>query len=165
MRMARAMAEKFALAVVLGVIVGLLAIFGLAQQISGDLTGTVMDEKGAVVNEATVEATNTNTGLKLSTTTRGTGEYRITNLPIGLYKVTVTASNFSSTTVDNVAIELNKVNTQNITLKVGGVATTLEVSGVAPQIDTTTAQLQTNYGEIFSGNLGMSGAGNGGAES
>jgi hypothetical protein len=160
--MARATAERRVLAILLGVIVGLLSISGFAQQISGELTGTIIDEKGAVVNGATVEALNPSTGLKLSTVSRGNGEYRLTNLPIGLYTVTATAPNFSPTAVSNVAVELNKINNQNITLKVGGVATTVEVSGVAPQIDTTTAQLTTNYGEIFAGDLGMAGVGGGG---
>jgi len=159
---AKVTAEKLALAIVLALIVGLLSVSGLAQQISGELTGTVMDEKGAVVDGAKVEALNPSTGLKLSTITRGNGEYRLGNLPIGRYKVTVTAPNFSAEIINNVAVELNKVNTQNVTLKVGGVATTVEVSGVAPQIDTTTAQLGTNYGEIFAGNLGLTGLGQGG---
>ncbi len=160
--MARTTTERFALAIVLAVIVGLLSVSGFTQQISGDLTGTVVDEKGAVVDGAKVEALNPSTGLKLSTTTRGNGEYRLGNVPIGRYKVTVTAPNFSAEIINDVAVELNKVNTQNVTLKVGGVATTVEVSGVAPQIDTTTAQLGTNYGEIFSGNLGLTGLGQGG---
>jgi Carboxypeptidase regulatory-like domain len=160
--MARATAERRVLAILVGVIVGLFSICGFAQQISGDLTGTVMDEKGAVVVGATVEALNPNTGQKIQTVTRGSGEYRLTNLPIGLYTVTATAPNFSQSVVNNVSVQLNKINTLNITLKVGGMATTVEVSGVAPQIDTTTAQLSTNYSDIFSGNLGMASLGSGG---
>ena len=160
--MARATAQRRLLAIVVGVIVGLFSICGFAQQISGDLTGTVLDEKGAVVNGATVEALNPGTGQRITTVTRGSGDYHLTNLPIGLYTVTATAPNFSPSVVNNVAVELNKVNTLNITLKVGGTTTTVEVSGVAPQIDTTTAQLSTNYGELFSGNLGMASLGSGG---
>jgi hypothetical protein len=160
--MARASAARRVLAILAGVVVGLFSIGGFAQQISGDLTGTVQDEKGAVIVGATVEALNPGTGQKIRTLSRSTGEYRLTNLPIGLYTVKATAPNFSASVVNNVSIELNKTNTLNITLKVGGIATTVEVSGVAPQIDTTTAQLSTNYGDIFSGNLGMASLGSGG---
>ena len=45
------------------------------QAISGNLTGTVTDASGAAVNGATVEAVNLGTGQKITTTTRGSGEY------------------------------------------------------------------------------------------
>jgi len=102
--MARTTTERFALAIVLAVIVGLLSVSGFTQQISGDLTGTVVDEKGAVVDGAKVEALNPSTGLKLSTTTRGNGEYRLGNVPIGRYKVTVTAPNFSAEIINDVPL-------------------------------------------------------------
>src|SRR2546423_4546576 len=69
---------------------------GLAygQAISGDLTGTVLDQSGAVVNGATVEAANTATGQTVSTTTKGQGEYRFRQLPVGNYTLTVRAQGF-----------------------------------------------------------------------
>jgi len=53
------------------------------QAISGNLTGTVTDSTGAAVNSASVEAVNLGTGQKINTTTRGSGEYVFTNLPVG----------------------------------------------------------------------------------
>src|ERR1700731_2041358 len=53
------------------------------QAISGNLTGTVTDATGAAVNSATVEAVNLGTAQKITTTTRGSGEYSFTNLPVG----------------------------------------------------------------------------------
>ena len=161
--MARATAERLTLALVLAVVVSLCPVFLFAQAVSGDLTGTVLDSHGAAVNGATVSAVNVATGLKLETTTRGTGDYRISNLPIGHYDVTVTAANFSTTTVRGVPVDLNKVNTANVTLQIGQVSTTVEVSAAAPPIDTTTAQLQSNYNNIFAENLGITSAGGTGA--
>ncbi len=115
------------------------------QAISGNLTGTVTDASGAAVNGATVEAVNLGTGQKITTTTEVPANTVLPNLPVGTYRITVTSSNFRTTTLENVPVELNKTGTANVQLQVGTSATTVEVSGVAPPVDTTTAQLQTNY--------------------
>jgi hypothetical protein len=158
--MTRATAEKLGLAFVLALLISLCPVFVFAQAISGDLTGTVLDAHGAAVNGATVSAVNVATGQKAETVTKGTGEYRISNLPIGHYTVTVTAPNFNTTTLQNVPVELNKTNTANVTLQVGQVSTTVEVTGAPAVIDTTTAQLQSTYNNTFAENLGL--AANGG---
>jgi len=129
------------------------------QAISGNLTGTVTDASGAAVNGASVEAVHLSTGQKIATTTRGAGEYVFTNLPSGNYRITVTSANFRTTTLENVPVELNKTGTANVQLQVGTSATTVEVSGVAPPVDTTTAQLQTTYNDQYSQDLGMTSTG------
>jgi Carboxypeptidase regulatory-like domain len=134
-----------------------------AQAVSGDLTGTVIDPSGAAVTAATVTATNTATGQKVTTTTRSLGEYRLSNLPVGNYEITATAANFKTTTVRSVPVELNKANTANLKLEVGSSSTTVEVSGEAPPVDTSTAQIQTTYDDRASQDLGLTGAGGAGA--
>jgi hypothetical protein len=129
------------------------------QAISGNLTGTVTDASGAAVNGASVEAIHLATGQKLTTTTRGSGEYVFTNLPVGDYRITVTSANFRTTTLEHVPVELNNTLTANVQLQVGTSATTVEVSGVAPPVDTTTAQLQTTYDDQYSQDLGMTSTG------
>jgi hypothetical protein len=125
------------------------------QAISGNLTGTVTDASGAAVNGASVEAVNLGTGQKITATTRGSGEYLFSNLPVGNYRITVTSTNFRTTTLDSVPVELNKTLTANVQLQVGTSATTVEVSGVAAPVDTTTAQLQTTYDDKLSTDLGL----------
>jgi len=114
------------------------------------------------VNGATVEAVNIGTGQKITTSTRGSGEYMFSNLPVASYRITVTSSNFRTTTLENVPVELNKTGTANVQLQVGTSATTVEVSGVAPPVDTTTAQLQSTYNETYSKDLGLTSNGQGG---
>src|SRR6516164_7399054 len=65
------------------------AVFG--QAISGDLVGAVRDSSGAVVPNASVEATNLGTAYKTSTTTSTSGEYRFSNLPAGHYSLQATS--------------------------------------------------------------------------
>lgn len=141
------MAKKRILAVALLAL--LLPILAAAQAISGDLVGTVTDKSGAAVAGATVVATNVGTNVKSTTTTNGSGEYRFTNLPVGTYNLTSTAKGFSTVTVRGLNIELNKTGTANISMEVGGVSTTVEVSeSAAPAIDTSTAQIQSTYDEL-----------------
>jgi hypothetical protein len=118
-----------------------------AQIISGDLVGTVFDKTGAVVPSAAVEAVNTETGVKHTTKANGGGEYRFNNLPVGTYNVSASSTNFATTTINGFTVELNKTSTLQITLEIKGAVTTLEVSGVAPALDTTTAQLSSTFEE------------------
>src|SRR5690242_102419 len=128
----------FALALIALVALGGGAAYG--QAISGNIVGTVVDSSSAAVVNADVTATNSATNLSTSTKTNATGEYRFDNLPAGTYKVTVKSSGFR-TTAQEVQVQLNRTGTANVTLEPGASAETVEVSGAAPIIDTTTAQI------------------------
>ncbi len=116
-----------------------------AQIISGDLVGTVLDKTGAVIPGARVEATKTDTGVKYETKANDAGEYRFNNLPVGTYSISASTANFATTTINNFVVELNKTSTLQITLEVKGAVTSIEVSGAAAALDTTTAQLQSTF--------------------
>ena len=118
-----------------------------AQVISGDLVGTVLDKSGAAVPNASVEAVNAETGAKYGTQADASGEYRLSNLPVGNYNVSAWANNFAKTTVNSFRIELNKTTTLSITLEVKGAVTSIEVSGAAVALDTTTSQLSSTFEE------------------
>lgn len=126
------------------VLTGLCAA-GFAQTTSGDLTGTVFDASGKGVPNATVNATNQATGIVSTTLTGGTGDYRISNLPVGKYDISVTAPGFGKSELHAVDVALNRVATSNITLEVQQISQTVNVSEQAAAIDTTTAQLQNSY--------------------
>jgi hypothetical protein len=116
-----------------------------AQVISGDLVGTVLDKTGAAVPGARVEATNSETNVKYETKSNESGEYRLNNLPIGTYSVSASTANFATTTINGFKIDLNKTSTLPITLEVKGAVTTVEVSGTAAALDTTTSQVQSTF--------------------
>jgi hypothetical protein len=124
-----------------------LAIVGgvSAQIISGDLVGTVLDKTGAAVPGAHIEAVNVDTGAKLETDANDSGEYRLNNLPVGTYNLSASSPSFGTTTINGVKIQLNNTLTQQITLEIKGAVTSIEVSGVAATLDTTTAQLQNTF--------------------
>src|SRR5215472_2463160 len=107
-----------------------------AQAVSGELTGTVYDATGASIPNATVTATNTETGVQTAAETTSTGQYRLRNLPAGTYNVNVVAAGFTASQVKNIAVNLNVTSTENFTLQVGESKTVLEVSAAAVAIDT-----------------------------
>ncbi len=100
----------------------------LGQSISGNLTGTVYDATGAIVPNATVIVRNDATGVENTTTTGATGEYRISNLPAGVYTITANAVGFSKAEMKGVNVELNVTATANVTLQVGKSVETVEVT-------------------------------------
>jgi len=61
----------------------------VAQTFRGTILGTVTDPSGAVVSGAAVKVKNVNTGLERTTQTTASGDYVVTELPLGTYAVTV----------------------------------------------------------------------------
>ena len=116
-----------------------------SQSNSGDVTGTIMDSSGAVLQGAVVTATNQATNVKTVVGSNDEGTYRFTNLPVGSYTITGAAKGFSTSGLSDVAVDLNKTVTANITLAVGSTSVSVEVSESAAVIDTTTAQLESTF--------------------
>jgi hypothetical protein len=116
-----------------------------AQSVSGELVGTIYDATGAIVSGASVVATNNATGVQSSTVSSSTGQYRLSNLPVGSYMLRVTAKGFSVAEIRGIDVSLNVQATSNVTLQVGESKTIVEVTGSSVTIDTTTAQVQSTF--------------------
>jgi hypothetical protein len=114
------------------------------QATDGNIVGAVVDPQGGAVVGAQVSATNVETNTTAVTKSNEAGEYRIDHLLVGTYRITAKMEGFK-TTVEVSEVHLNTTGTVNLTLATGAVSETVEVSGEAPIIDTTTAQLQTTY--------------------
>jgi hypothetical protein len=123
------------------ILVLLLAATALsAQTFRGAINGTVTDSSGAALAGAEVKATNTATGVALSTVTTSGGEFAFQDLSIGTYKVEVSAKGFRTAVVDNVTVTAGSVYSLPVKLSPGSAGTTLvEVSAAALTLDTTTA--------------------------
>src|SRR5690242_20142818 len=128
---------------VLGALLSVANCFG--QAADGNVLGAVLDASGSAVAGATVELENTATGVKTTTKTDEAGLYRFNNVLIGNYTVTVNAPGFAASSLKNLIVELNKTTTANISLQVGNVTTTVNVTEATQLIDTTTAQVANNY--------------------
>jgi len=116
-----------------------LAVAANAQTFRGAINGTVTDPSGAVVPNAAVKATESNTGIDHNTVTTSEGAFALQDIPLGLYKVTVTASGFPVYTVDKVEVVAGTIYTLPVKLSLQQQATTVEVSAAALSLDTTTA--------------------------
>src|SRR5690242_9554032 len=119
-----------------------LAIVGSAQTFRGTINGTVTDPSGGSVPNATVKATEIATGIDHTTTTTNDGLFAFQDIPLGFYKVTVTASGFPAYTVDKVQVVAGQIYTLQVKLTLQQQSTTVEVSAAALTLDTTT-QTQT----------------------
>src|SRR5216684_8928876 len=125
---------------VLAILVVLSLAVGVnAQTFRGTINGTVTDPSGGLVPNATVKATENATGIDHTTVTTSEGAFAFQDIPLGFYKVTVTASGFPVYTVDKVEVSAGTIYTLSVKLKLAQATTTVEVSAAALSLDTTTA--------------------------
>src|SRR6202035_4943950 len=68
--------------------------WGQAQITTGSIQGTVVDEKGGAVADATVEVKNVDTNFSTSVTTGSDGQFQFLSLPPGPYTVTISKTGF-----------------------------------------------------------------------
>jgi hypothetical protein len=121
------------------VVILLVAAFSHAQTFRGSINGTVVDPSGAVVAGAEVKAISNATGVTLSTASTTEGQFSFQDLPLGSYKISVTAPGFQPMNVDNVSVTAGSVYTLPVKLTMGQQTTAIEVSAAAVTVDTTTA--------------------------
>ena len=118
-----------------------------AQQSSGSIVGTVTDNAGAVVPNATVTLVNVDTGDTRTATTSGSGEYQFINLVPGNYKVDVALTGFKRFTRLNVVVQVQGSTRVDAALQVGDVSQTVEVSSAPPLLETQ----QATVGQVVAG--------------
>src|SRR5437870_10911632 len=107
----------------------------------GQITGTVRDPSDAVMPGVLVEVTSPALIEKVrAATTDGSGQYQITNLPIGTYTVTFTLEGFSKQQRDNVVLTTGFTAPVNATMSVGQRSETITVVGEAPTVDVQNAR-------------------------
>lgn len=128
----------------LGLIVATLVLAAtalVAQTFRGTILGTVTDPSGALVAQANVTVKNVNTGLERTTQTSTDGSYRVTELPIGTYTVTVAQSGFQTSVTSNVSVDVAGERRVDVALKTGQVSEKVQVSGEELQVETTSTEL------------------------
>ena len=103
---------------------------------SGEITGTVTDSSGGLVLKATVNVVDAQTGLKRTVTTNSAGQYRATGLPPATYDVSVEMAGFATEIRRAVTVSVGQTAISDFKLNLSKVATTIEVTGQPPVVET-----------------------------
>ncbi len=104
---------------------------------TGSIAGAAQDDTGAVLPGVTVEVSSPALIEKVrSAVTDGSGQYKIIQLPPGVYSVTFSLGGFNTVKRDNVELTSDFTATINGTMKVGAVEETITVTGQSPIVDT-----------------------------
>ena len=113
----------------------------LAQADRGAIVGTVRDQSGSVVPNASVTVTNKATNVSLTTATNSAGEYQALALLPGDYEVRVTAPGFQTAIQSDISIHVQSRVEVDIDLKVGSAQQQVTVTASEPLLQTQTANL------------------------
>ena len=110
------------------------AVFGQVQ--SGRVVGTVFDPNHAIVPNASVSITNTGTNQTQTLSTNNAGEFVLTPVDPGIYRVEVAAKGFGSAVFNHVEVIVGQSARVDVDLKLGDVSTKVEVTAAAPLLNT-----------------------------
>ena len=117
-----------------------------ADNVYASLHGVVTDPTGAVIAGAEVTATNTQTGVKTTVTSKETGIYDFAQLAVGPYSVSASKQGFKGYKSTEFTLTVNQTFDLPIRLQVGNVTETVEVKADAVQVETTSIQQSTLIG-------------------
>jgi hypothetical protein len=115
----------------------------LLREGEGTLTGRVADTQGAALPGASIKATH-ESGTVFEVAADASGAYRLEHLPVGLYRVDIGLSGFSTYSAMNVAIDTDSTATRSAQLAVGGISETLAVTAATPVIEASTSARTRN---------------------
>ena len=119
----------------------------LSQTSYGSINGTVRDASAAVIPSAQVTLTNVGTGVKATRETNASGVYVFVNVAPGNYTLNVQAKGFSTAEESAFPLRVNDVQTHDLTLTVGAVTETVEVTAEAALLQQSTSELGTVINE------------------
>ncbi len=131
----------FANGLMAGLLLAAISIVGFAQSDNTQISGFVKDASGAVIANAKVSAKNETNGLERMATSNAEGYYIITQLPSGLYTVTVEASGFKQYKESNKKIDPNVPAKLDVALQTGQVSETVNITAETIGVQTESAAL------------------------
>jgi hypothetical protein len=137
-------------------------LLGLPLRICGQttaatLSGTITDQKGALVPNVQVTITNEDTGVSVGAKTNGAGIYSVPGLNPGRYRVLVLREGFKQVDVRDLTLNVQDVVSRNFTLEVGGTSETIQVNGSGLNINTTDGSVSTVVTSEMVANMPLNG--------
>jgi hypothetical protein len=120
----------------------LLAAAPAAAQLSaGRIVGTVTDPSKASIPRATVVATDAATGVGVTVVTSDHGDYVVTPLNPGVYRITVTLDGFQTAIVEAVSVQVGQSTRADVQLKLGSLSESTIVQAGSPLLDSESGTL------------------------
>src|SRR5262245_14993985 len=115
-----------------------------AQSDRGTITGTVSDQTSAVIPGASIVAVNGETGAKYETISTETGNYTLTQVPPGVYSLTVELPGFKKYVRQGITVLVAQTLRIDIPLEVGADTDDVTVSADAPLLRTESSDVSHN---------------------
>jgi len=112
-----------------------------AQKDTATIVGTVKDPSGAVLPGAKVTVTEVDKGTSFVTSTNSLGDYVASPLAIGRYKITVELKGFKTAIAGPIELQVQQRVLMNLSLEVGEITQSVEVTSAAPLLETATSDL------------------------
>ena len=123
-----------------------LTTFVQGQSSTTSLRGIVSDPQDAVLPDATVTLSNPSTGFSESKKTDRDGVYQFLQLPPGTYTLTVTKAGFTTLKEDNLQLLVNVPATSNLSMRIKGEASVVEVTSTGVQVNSQDATIGNAFG-------------------
>ncbi len=114
--------------VVFALLLAVCSVSAAFAQFGASLNGTVQDSSGAVIPGASITLTNTGTQQKRTATSSDGGAYNFGELGPGVYDLSASASNFTTSTIKGIQVGGESARTTNVTLKTSGTNTSVDVN-------------------------------------
>lgn len=112
-----------------------------AQQGTAEIGGKVVDAQGGVLPGVSIVVTNEGSGVFRELISSPEGSYFVSQIVPGRYRITAKLEGFKALDRRGIVLEVGRTTTLDLTLEVGGLAETLTVSGEAPLVDVSTAEI------------------------
>jgi hypothetical protein len=128
-----------------------------AQLSTATMFGNVTDTSGAAIPNATVTMVQTDTNFTRVTTTKGDGSYRQEFLPVGPYKITVTAPGFKTLDRTGIVLAVMQNAELSLVLEIGSAAETVDVTAGIPLINLGSATVGRTVDNVEIDNLPLVG--------
>jgi hypothetical protein len=125
----------------------LLAAPASAQFETASIVGTVRDNSGAVIGDATVTLTNVETGVSQVKKSSENGMFEFSTLRIGIYLVTAEKEGFAVAVADGIQLAVGARQRVDLTMQVGQLNERIEVTAAATRLETDTSQ----RGQVITG--------------
>jgi Carboxypeptidase regulatory-like domain len=115
-----------------------------AQVSTGSLSGTVSDAQGAVIGGAEISLVNKETNASYKAVSDSNGAFRFTLLPPGTYRMEISKDGFRKLDMETVPVKVGSdTGLGSLTLDIGTVSTSIEVTNAPPEIESTQSQIST----------------------